>query len=66
MPERIARRMETVFQSLGMPTRLSGLNIERSRLTEVLEHSLKNFNADPKREFVRERELLASILDAAW
>ena len=66
LPERIARRMETVFQSLGMPTRLSGLNIERGRLPEVLEHSLRNFNADPKREFVRERELLASILDAAW
>jgi hypothetical protein len=49
-----------------MPTRLSGLNIERSRLTEVLEHSLRNFNADPKREFVRERELLTQILDAAW
>jgi alcohol dehydrogenase class IV len=66
LAERIAQKMEAVFQSLGMPTRLSGLNIERGRLPEVLEHSLKNFNADPKREFVRERELLASILDAAW
>ena len=65
-PERIARRMEEVFQSLGMPTRLSGLNIERGKLPLVLEHSLKNFNADPKRDFVKERELLAEILDAAW
>ena len=66
LPERIARKMESVFQSLGMPTRLSGLNIERGRLPEVLEHSLRNFNADPKREFVRERDRLAGILDAAW
>src|SRR4029078_9723441 len=66
LPEGIARQMEAVFQSLGMPPRLSGLNIERSRLPEVLEHSLRNFNADPKREFVRERELLTQILDAAW
>jgi len=66
IPERIARKMEEVFRSLGMPTRLSGLNIERGKLPLVLEHSLKNFNADPKRDFVKERELLAEILDAAW
>jgi alcohol dehydrogenase class IV len=66
IPERIARKMEEVFQSLGMPTRLSGLNIERGKLPLVLEHSLKNFNADPKRDFVKERELLAQILESAW
>lgn len=65
-PERIARKMEDVFKSLDMPTRLAGLNIERGKLPLVLEHSLKNFNADPKRDFVKERELLAEILDAAW
>jgi alcohol dehydrogenase class IV len=66
IPERIAHKMEEVFQSLGMPTRLAGLNIERGKLPLLLEHSLKNFNADPKRDFVKERELLAEILDAAW
>jgi alcohol dehydrogenase class IV len=65
-PQRIAGRMEEGFRSLGMPTRLSTLGIARERLPEVLEHSLRNFNADPKREFVRERELLAEILDSAW
>ena len=65
-PSRIAERMEEGFRSLGMPTRLSALGIARERLPEVLEHSLTNFNADPKREFVRERELLAEILEAAW
>ena len=66
IPGRIAQKMEEVFRSLRMPTRLSGLSIESARLHQVLEHSLRNFNADPKRDFVREKELLAEILQAAW
>jgi hypothetical protein len=58
--------MESAFRSLGMPTRLSALGIARERLPQVLELSLRNFNADPKREFVRERELLGEILQSAW
>ena len=58
--------MEEGFRSLGMPTRISELKIERERLPEVLEHSLRNFNADPKRDFVKERSLLAAILQEAW
>jgi alcohol dehydrogenase class IV len=65
-PQRIAEKMEQGFRALGMPVRLSGLGIERGRLPEVLEHSLRNFNADPRREFVRERELLGEILESAW
>jgi len=65
-PARIADRMEAVFRSLGMPTRLSELGIARDGLPRVLELSLTNFNADPKREFVRERELLGEILQSAW
>ena len=65
-PGRIADRMESAFRSLGMPTRLSELGIARERLLQVLELSLRNFNADPKREFVRERELLGKILQSAW
>jgi alcohol dehydrogenase class IV len=65
-PTRIADRMDMVFRSLGMPTRLSELGIAREGLPRVLELSLTNFNADPKREFVRERETLAEILEAAW
>ncbi len=66
VPERIADRMEAEFRSLGMATRLSGLGIAREQLPQVLELSLKNFNADPKREFVRERGALEEILQAAW
>jgi len=66
VPARIAERMESVFAGLGMATRLSGLGIERERLPQVLELSLTNFNADPRREFIRERERLSAILEAAW
>ena len=65
-PGRIADRMETVFRSLGMPTRLSALGIAREGLPRVLELSLTNFNADPKREFLREREQLGQVLQSAW
>jgi alcohol dehydrogenase class IV len=65
-PQHIADRMEAEFRSLGMPVRLSELGIARDRLPEVLELSLKNFNADPRREFVKERDRLGSILESAW
>ena len=66
LPGSIADRMDTVFRSLGMPTRLSELGIAREGLPRVLELSLTNFNADPKREFVRESGTLRAILEAAW
>ncbi|MDH3286214.1 MAG: iron-containing alcohol dehydrogenase family protein [Betaproteobacteria bacterium] len=65
-PLRVADALEEVLCSLGMPTRLSALGIEREGLLRVIEHSLRNFNADPKREFARERELLTRVLEAAW
>ena len=49
-----------------MPTRLRELDLPREGLIRVLENSLKNFNADPKREFVLERELLHDVLLQAW
>ena len=66
VPGRIAEKMEAEFRALGMPTRLSGLGIAREKLPQVLELSLTNFNADPKREFVRERDRLGEILESAW
>jgi hypothetical protein len=49
-----------------MPVRLSQLGIPRESLAVVLENSLKNFNADPRREFLRERDTLRAALEAAW
>ena len=65
-PEKAATELERVFISVGMPVRVSGLNIPRESLPLIVENSLKNFNADPKREFVRERDLLLSVLEACW
>jgi alcohol dehydrogenase class IV len=65
-PERAARALEQMFAGAGMPTRLGELGIPRESLPQIVERSLKNFNADPKREFVHEREALAAALEAAW
>ncbi len=65
-PARAAGEIERLFADVGMPVRLSQLNVPRETLDVVLEHSLKNFNADPKREFVRERDALRAALQAAW
>jgi alcohol dehydrogenase class IV len=65
-PGKAAVALEALFQSAGMPVRLSQLDIPRASLPDIVERSLKNFNADPKREFVRERELLLETIHAAW
>jgi alcohol dehydrogenase class IV len=65
-PGRAAAAFERLSASFGMPTRVSELGITRASLPTILERSLKNFNADPKREFIRERELLMQVLEATW
>jgi len=65
-PSRATAELERVFASIAMPVRLSQLEIPRASLPLILERSLKNFNADPKREFVRERAALEEALAAAW
>jgi alcohol dehydrogenase class IV len=64
--ERAAVEIERLFSEAGMPVRLSQLGIPRDSLAVVLENSLKNFNADPRREFLRERDTLRAALEAAW
>jgi alcohol dehydrogenase class IV len=65
-PLRAADHLDQFFAGLGMPIRLRELDFPRDGLSRVLENSLKNFNADPKREFVREREMLHDVLQSAW
>ncbi len=65
-PLRAADYLDKLFAGLGMPTRLRELNFPRDGLAKVLDGSLKNFNADPKREFVRERDFLYAVLQQAW
>lgn len=65
-PDRAADELERVFASIGMPTSLSQLDIPRSSAETILAASLTNFNADPKQEFVKEKEFLREVLDATW
>lgn len=65
-PAQAAAELERVFGSVGMPVRVSALGIPRDALPQIVERSLKNFNADPKREFVRERDMLLALIQACW
>jgi alcohol dehydrogenase class IV len=65
-PERAAAELERVFRAAGVPVRLSELNIPQDSLPKMVETSLKNFNADPKREFVRERDMLQDLMQSCW
>jgi len=65
-PDRAADAVEDLFGDMGMPTRVGALNVSKDSVERMLDHALKNFNADPKREFVREREFLREVLLAAW
>jgi alcohol dehydrogenase class IV len=65
-PAWIASHFEGQYQSIGMPTRLSALDVDRAVFPRLIEHSLRNFNADPKQEFAREPQTLEAVLDAAW
>jgi len=65
-PERAATELERIFTGLGMPIRLSQTKIPKESLAFILDNSMKNFNADPKREFVREKDMLRGVLEAAW
>lgn len=64
--ERAAEAVERAFAQARMPVKLRELDIPHDSLTTVLENSLKNFNADPRREFLRERAALLAALKAAW
>jgi alcohol dehydrogenase class IV len=62
----VAEDIDTTLRSIGMPTRLSEIDVDRAVFPRLIEHALKNFNADPKREFVKEPGMLEDILAAAW
>ncbi|MCB1740242.1 MAG: iron-containing alcohol dehydrogenase, partial [Gammaproteobacteria bacterium] len=65
-PLRAADQLEQLFGSLGFAARLRDLEVPQSAVLELLEDSMKNFNADPKREFLTHREVLHETLQACW
>ena len=65
-PDRAADALEQIFRDMQMPVRVRDLGIECDGADRILAHALKNFNADPKREFVRERDELFALLRSCW
>jgi len=63
---RAADGVERIFLEAGMPVRLRELDIPRDSLPTILENSLKNFNADPGRQFLHEQDALMAVLESAW
>ena len=65
-PEKAAAEFERVLKSVGAPVRVSELGVPRESLPVILDNSMRNFNADPKREFIRERDYLGAVLESCW
>lgn len=63
---RLADELQRQFDALKMPRTLGDIKVPRDAAPVLLENSLRNFNADPKREFVKERDLLKDVLEACW
>lgn len=65
-PLRVADHAEAFFARLSMPVRLRDLAVPQDGLAQLLEDSMKNFNADPKREFLAHRDELMRVLQSCW
>ena len=65
-PHRAASALARAFESIGMPDNLSRLGIPRTSGAKILASALRNFNADPSREFIKEEDLLREVLEEAW
>lgn len=65
-PARAADALTRCFADLGMPTRLRDLEEPQAGLEAIVADSMKNFNADPKREFLQHRDELRDALNACW
>lgn len=65
-PRLVADHLDDVFARLAMPTRLRALGVPADGLTQIVERSVKNFNADPHQEFAKSRDLLVDTLNRCW
>jgi alcohol dehydrogenase class IV len=64
--QRAADALEQIYAGLGLPLRVRELGIPRESLPLLAQDALRNFNADPKREFRHEQRLLLEVLESCW
>lgn len=67
LPGRNADTVEALLQQLGMPVRLRETGIAKHEdLPTVLRGSLQNFNADPTRRMMKEKDFMGEVLESCW
>jgi alcohol dehydrogenase class IV len=62
----VAGAIEAFFGKLGLKTRLRDYGVPQHMLPHILEFSMKNYNADRNRHFLKEIVTLKETLDQAW
>ncbi len=65
-PLRAADHLAALFDRMGMAGRLRDLKVPQDELPLIVEDSMKNFNADPKREFLEHRDELSEVIVKCW
>ena len=65
-PGLAADHLAALFDRLGMVGRLRDLQVPEAGLPLIVEDSMKNFNADPKREFLEHRDELHEVIRKSW
>ena len=65
-PARAADCLAEFLTKIGMPGGLRDLQVPEEGLPLIVEDSMKNFNADPKREFLEHRDELHRLIKTCW
>ena len=62
----VADAIETFFGKLGLKTRLRDYGVPQDMLPRILDFSMRNYNADRNRHFLKETATLKETLERAW
>ena len=61
-----ADRLDEIYRGIGMPARISDVDIPKAELPLLAQDTLKNFNANPGNRPDDYVEQMLSLLEAAW
>ncbi len=61
-----AGALTSFYRSIGMPSHLAELHINREDLTAIASNAVKNFNANPGERDTNKADALQKLLEAAW